>query len=431
MGILLLTGYISEPILMKDERIRLHHPPSRLEGQEFRLPPSKSLLNRRLVLHALTHTVRPELPDDLPEDSEILSHMLWHHGPEWHAGSGGTTFRFLSSYLAIQGARGMVTGTEGLCRRPVGPLVDALRLLGADIEYGAVSGHPPLRLLGFPKQHTSTVTLDVTQSSQFLSALLLVAPSLPQGLEVRFSGDPVSRPYVDMTIRLLREHGVACEMDPGAIRVAPGALVPLPLTMEADWTAASYAYALLALYPAGSHLVLPDLRLSGYQGDEALAQIMERFGVETAEIPGGIRIERVRDRQPDFLELDLGDHPDIAQTLAVLCALRGIPALFHGLSTLAIKETDRTTALAIELGKGKATFHPDWTGNPGSWRLEGQWTPPQTVIGTWEDHRMAMAFSLAAVKGAVILEDRTVVRKSFPAYWKVLGALGFGIDAPA
>lgn len=420
-------GSISESMRMMDNRIRIQFAPSRLDGQAYVLPPSKSLLNRRLVLHALNHRQPPVLPANLPEDSEILGRLLWHHGPEWYAGAGGTTFRFLASFLAIRGLKGRITGTPGLCRRPVAPLVEALRQLGVRVEYDGDEGHPPLRLMGFEQQKARSVTLDVTQSSQFLSALLLSAPALPLGLEVRLVGEPVSRPYMDMTTRLLREYGVACEVTPEAITVPPGKLCSIPLTLESDWTAASYAYALLALYPEGSSLELPQLQLSGYQGDEALARIMMQFGIETIEQPHGIRIERSREIQPAFLELDFSDNPDIAQTLAVLCALLGVPALFHGLGTLAIKETDRTAALAIELGKGKVRFSPE-SNTQGSWRLEGTWEATEETIGTWHDHRMAMAFSLAAVKNPMTLEDRTVVRKSFPSYWKCLNDLGFGIE---
>lgn len=417
-------------MFMKADRIQIQHAPARLSGQEYPLPPSKSLLNRKLVLHRLGHEQAPDLASDLPEDSEILYRMLWHGGSEWYAGAGGTTFRFLLSYLAIQGARGVITGTPSLCRRPVAPLVDALRRLGARIEYAGVEGHPPLRLLGFLEQKTRSLTLNVTQSSQFLSSLLLIAPALPLGLEVRFAGNPVSRPYLDMTIRILREQGVACEVTPESVAVHHGPVSTLALEVESDWTAASYAYTLLALYPTRSTLFLPALRLSGYQGDEALVGIMERFGVQTSELPSGIRIERVRDIQPPFLELDLRDQPDIAQTLAVLCALRGVPALFHGLETLAIKETDRTAALSVELAKGNVRFRPEEKGSPGSWRLEGNWKATEEAIGTWEDHRMAMAFSLMAVKGPVTLENPNVIRKSFPGYWKCLNDLGFELTVP-
>lgn len=405
-------------------------PPAQLREQAFWLPPSKSLLNRRLVLHALQSDTPPTLPPDLPEDTEILSRMLWHTGPEWHAGAGGTTFRFLASFLAIRGAHGIITGTPGLCRRPVGPLVDALRQLGVVVEYAGLEGYPPLRLNGFHSQKTAFISVDVSKSSQFLTALLLIAPALPTGLDVRLTGTPVSRPYIDMTLRLLREQGVTCTESPGVIRIEPGLPKVQPLTWEADWTAASYAYGLLALYPSGSSLILPGLHRSGYQGDEALVDIMTQFGIDTELIPDGIRIVRTRDNYPSSLEIDLNDHPDIAQTLAVLCGLLGIPAIFHGLSTLAIKETDRTQALSIELEKGKVEFRPikDKTGS--SWKLAGCWQIPHAPIGTWEDHRMAMAFSLTACRGPLTLEDGSVVRKSFPGYWKCLKILGFTMDGP-
>jgi len=392
-----------------------------------RLPPSKSLANRQLILQALSGVALPDPEPGLPEDVRRLIHLLNHPGPVWDAGAGGTTLRFLLAYLALQDRRGTLTGSARMLERPIGPLVEALNALGARVRYGEKTGYPPLILEGFSGQTSARVTLDASLSSQFASALLLSAAALPEGLELRFDGTVTSRPYLTMTLRLLREAGVVVTEDPDVIRVDPGGLRPFAMPVEADWTAASYPYALVALAPEGSMLFLPGLRASGWQGDQVLHEWMAPFGVESRFLPDGVQIRRVPRQLPERVDLDFRDHPDLAQTLVVLCASLGIPGRFRGLHTLAIKETDRTLALARELGKTGVQFLPEGNGQ-GGWTLEGRVAAPSETLCTWDDHRMAMALSLVSMKGSIRLDDGRVVVKSFPGWWEALAAIGFQVN---
>jgi 3-phosphoshikimate 1-carboxyvinyltransferase len=390
------------------------------------LPPSKSLANRQLILRALSGVTLPDPAPGLPEDVRLLIRLLGHPGPVWDAGAGGTTLRFLLAYLALQDRRGTVTGSARMLERPIGPLVEALNALGARVRYAGETGYPPLILEGFAGQAATRVTLDASLSSQFASALLLSAAALPEGLELRFDGAVTSRPYLTMTLRLLREAGVLVTEGPDVIRVDPGGLRPFAMPVEADWTAASYPYALVALAPEGSMLFLPGLRASGWQGDQVLHEWMAPFGVESRFLPDGVQIRRVPRQLPERVDLDFRDHPDLAQTLVVLCASLGIPGRFRGLHTLALKETDRTQALARELRKTGVQFMSGEEGEEG-WILAGRASAPAETLCTWDDHRMAMALSLVSMKGPIRLDDGRVVAKSFPGWWGALAAIGFQV----
>lgn len=407
----------------------LRAPQEPLNGA-FPLPWSKSLANRQLILHALSGGAAPTLPPDLPEDVALLAQLLWQETPPWDAGAGGTTFRFLTAALALQGKQGVITGTARMCDRPVGPLVEGLRALGARIRYVGREGYPPLQLEGCQGQMARRISVDPSLSSQFLTALLLTSPILPQGLDLHLQGAITSRPYLDMTLRLLEARGFSIRFSEERIQVAPHRPVPGALHMESDWTSASYAYAHLALAPKGSALFLPGLDLSGWQGDEILAEWMPAFGVRTTRLPDGIRIEKQFDHQPDHLDLDLRSSPDLAQTLVVLAAVLGIPGTFRGLHTLAIKETDRTAALARELAKAGVRFYPGTGNMAGAWLLEGQVTAFRETLDTHHDHRMAMALSLLAWRQEIAIARPDVVRKSFPGFWSSLRTNGFYISLP-
>lgn len=404
----------------------LHPHEGPLHGR-FPLPVSKSLANRLLILQALSGVAIGEPEPDLPGDVATLMRLLRHPGPVWDAGAGGTTLRFLTAWLALSDRRGTVTGSERMLARPIAPLVEALRQIGARIGYGGEEGFPPLVLEGFAGQVRDEVALDASMSSQYLSALLLCAPALPRGLTLHLPKGVTSRPYLHMTLRVLSEAGVRWEAQSDRIRILPGPVAQPAIPMESDWTAASYAYALMALAPAESELLLPGLRFSGLQGDQVIAEWMEAFGVVSQVTEGGVVIRRMERQLTGSLDLDFRDHPDLAQTMVVLCALLGIPGRFRGLHTLAIKETDRTAALAVELAVMGADFIPD-PGRSDKWVLTGKIMAAPRMIRTREDHRMAMAFSLCAMRVLVRLDDRQVTGKSFPAWWQVLQGLGFRIE---
>ncbi len=418
-------GCIFNVLTMTKPKTLLHiiAPEGMIQGT-FHLPVSKSLVNRQLILHALSGRSLSPLPAHLPDDVAMLASLLDHPGPVWDAGAGGTTFRFLLAFLALSGKKGTITGSDRLCKRPVGSLVEGLRQIGADIDYVGMEDFPPLLLKGFTHQQQNVITIDAATSSQFLTALLLVAPLLPNGLTLQWTGEPVSRPYLEMTLRVLTTYGVPFQYSPQRIHIDATPVLPHPFLLESDWTAASYAYSLVAMAPIGSYLDLPGLRLSGWQGDEILSQWMSGFGIETFVTAEGCRIVHSLDHSPSRLDLDMEDHPDLAQTLITLCAMKGIPGRFTGLQTLLIKETNRTAALQTELANGGVTFHEAET---GVWVLSGIWKPTHLPIGTYHDHRMAMSMSLASFSGEVTIAEPDVVTKSFPLYWKVLQDLGFGL----
>ncbi len=403
--------------------IRLSTPAGPLNGA-MPLPVSKSLANRLLVLRALEQRAAEVLPPDLPGDTARLAAMLRHPGPVWDAGEGGTTFRFLTALLAVRGDEGIITGSERMQERPVGPLVDALRTLGARIRYSGVPGYPPLRLEGFEEGPGGEVVIDSRFSSQFLTAILLITPLLTGRWVLRTPGGITSLPYAAMTLRLLREAGFDWRVSGDRWTLHRTSRHPVPMFWESDWTAASYAYAHLALAPAGSRLFLPGLRRSGWQGDEVLADWMAEFGVETRPQENGVVISRERTCRPERGDRDFTLHPDLAQTWVTLCGMHGTPGVFTGLHTLAIKETDRMAALQVELARAGLTLYPDGE----AWQLSGQPHPAHSPAGTWGDHRMAMAMSLLAWQGPVTIEHPEVVAKSFPTYWDGLRGLGFSVE---
>lgn len=364
---------------------------------------------------------------DLPEDVRQLARLLAHPGPVWDAGAGGTTLRFLTAYLAMNDRKGTVTGSARMQERPIAPLINALVQLGARIDYTGNQGCPPVQLHGFPRQAVAEVDLDPSSSSQFLTALLLAAPSLPQGATIHLTRPVTSRPYLDMTLAVLNHWGVRTIVQEQDIHVPPCKVLSRELVLEADWTAASYAYGLLALSPAGSRLQLPRLYFSGLQGDEVLATWMSDFGISSEPSEDGLTIRRVREIHPASIRMDMADNPDLAQTMVVLCALLGIEAEFSGLHTLRIKETDRTLALQMELKKVGVHFAP-LKDRADIWKLTGRAHPPAEAFATYHDHRMAMAFSLVATLTSCRIQDPSVVNKSFPAYWTQMNEIGFRIE---
>ncbi len=406
--------------------LQLQYPTGQIHGT-MQLPVSKSLVNRQLILAAQAGQI-PAMEDaSLPEDVRKLAHLLNHPGPVWDAGAGGTTLRFLTAYLALLGKDGIVTGSARMQMRPIAPLMQALEQLGVHYFYSGITGCPPILLSGFSGQKNTEITLNPATSSQYLTALLLASPLLPNGVTIHLTESITSKPYFEMTLAVLRHWGIRVVEDENKVSVAPQSIQPRTLVLEADWTAASYAYAILALGPMGSTLELPGLRRSGLQGDEILMEWMTAFGIDTMETTAGMTIRRTREVFPDVLHLDFSDSPDLAQTIIVLCAVLGCPGRFTGLHTLQVKETDRTAALQTELRKMGVEFLPDEVDGT-FWSLSGKADVGDTpVFATYHDHRMAMALSLCASAGLCRMADPDVVEKSFPNYWKELAGIGWKI----
>ncbi len=406
--------------------LTLRFPKGPISGT-IQLPLSKSLINRQLILAAQVDRLTIMTDPALPEDIRLLATLLHHPGPVWDAGAGGTTLRFLTAFLALSGRDGIVTGSPRMQQRPIAPLMNALDQLGVNYFYSGITGCPPILLNGFPGQKTNKIFLDPSSSSQFLTAILLASPLLAKGLTIHLTKPITSKPYFEMTIAVLQHWGIDIHILNNTISVAPQHVVPRDLVLEADWTAASYAYAILALSAKGSSLELPGLVQSGLQGDEVILDWMMKFGIETKAEPEGITIYRTSETVPDILRLDFSNTPDLAQTIVVLCAIHGVKGHFAGLHTLRIKETDRVVALQLELAKVGVRFEADSI-DQDTWHLSGKADIDSPEFATYHDHRMAMAFSLMSCGGEVKIQDPEVVKKSFPNYWKELVQVGFTVE---
>jgi len=396
----------------------------------IRLNGSKSISNRVLLIRALCETDFPIEYLSNAQDTVTMDALLRQSESVFDAGAAGTTYRFMTAFLALQEGTQELTGTERMKKRPIGLLVDALRQIGAQIEYLGEEGYPPLRL--YPPQMTEVnhITIPASVSSQYISALLMIGPKLPNGLELHLEGQIVSRPYIQMTLNLMAYFGVKAQWDGQVIRVPKASYQAKPFKVEADWSAASYYYA-MAAFAGEVQLELDGLFEESVQGDSALVQMMEDFGVQTTFTSTGIRLEKGEKDKPMF-EYDFIECPDLAQTIAVICGGLGKMGLFSGLQTLKIKETDRIAALKTELQKVEVFFvkaPPHFSKQSGVeyYLIEGKAKVSQPTFDTYEDHRMAMAFAPLAMLGEIQINEPDVVRKSYPAFWEDLEKLSFSI----
>ncbi|WP_256009523.1 3-phosphoshikimate 1-carboxyvinyltransferase [Desertivirga xinjiangensis] len=401
----------------------------------IQLTGSKSESNRALILNASSKgkvEVRNlSSADDTVTLNGILEGLRPVNGaavasvsevPTVNIGPAGTAMRFLTAYFATTGQEVILTGTERMKQRPIGILVDAVKQLGAEIEYVEKEGFPPLKFKPSFEQKTNKVSIKGNISSQFITALLLVAPSLPQGLELTIEGELTSSPYVQMTLAMLAEAGINHTWDGSVISIPAQAFQPSVITVEPDWSAASYWYAIAALSDK-SEINLPFLKQNSLQGDSRISNIMTSFGITTAFTDEGlVLVKSASEINGDFF--DLKDCPDLAQTVIVVSAALGHNATFTGLETLKIKETDRVAALQNELAKigvklieENELYHLD---------CSGLHFPDKITIKTYEDHRMAMAFAPLALKiNQLEIEEPEVVGKSYPSFWEDLRKAGF------
>ena len=397
--------------------------PTRLETT-VTLPASKSISNRALIIHALTGG--STLPQNLSDcdDTEVIIKALRDNPYEINIKAAGTAMRFMTAYLSVRaGDEHVLTGTERMKHRPIGILVDALRRLGADIEYAGDEGFPPLRIRG-RRLEGGLLEVPGNISSQYISALLLIAPMLERGLELRLTGDIISRPYIDLTLWTMREFGADAEWsDFETITVKPQPYSDRPYYIESDWSAASYWYEMVALSPDAEATVrLTGLMDGSKQGDSSVRYIFSLLGVKTvfdSKQPGEptmVTLRRSGHCVPR-LEYDFVNSPDLAQTFVVCCALLGVKFHFRGLSTLKIKETDRIEALKAEMRKlGYVVY--DQNDSELIWDGERCEPTADAGIDTYEDHRMALAFAPAALcQPALRINHPEVVTKSYPHYW--------------
>ena len=401
-------------------------PPANINAQ-IMLPASKSISNRALIINALANGTHPlENLSDCDDTQVMLRALQAQPGETIDIMAAGTAMRFLTAYLSVTPGDRIITGTQRMKQRPIGILVDALRELGANIEYVEKEGFPPLRIQGttLTKSH---ISLPGNISSQYISALLMIAPTLKNGLQVTLTGDIISRPYIDLTLQLMKDFGAqASWLNDHELKVEPQPYRSTPYYIEGDWSAASYWHEIVALSKDAT-ITLPSLFRKSYQGDSKMADQFAQLGARTSYKENGITIlkpKMVDISQAIHVNLDFTNQPDLAQTFVVTCALQNITFRFTGLQTLKIKETDRIAALICEMKKLGYVLHEAedsilyWNGE----RCERSYE----AIDTYEDHRMAMAFAPAClVLPDICINNPHVVSKSYPRYWDDLKAAGF------
>ncbi|WP_423130465.1 3-phosphoshikimate 1-carboxyvinyltransferase [Gaoshiqia sp. Z1-71] len=390
------------------------------------LPSSKSIANRALIMNALSYSPYEIQNLHNSDDTIVMQQVLNSNTNSFDIGHAGTAMRFLTAFLSQIVGEWTITGSERMKQRPIKLLVDALTELGAKIEYLGNEGYPPLRITGC-RLKGKVLELDGSVSSQYISALLMIAPTIQGGLTLRLKNKITSRPYITLTLDLMKQFGIQSVWKGNEIRINEQTYRPIPFTVEADWTAASYWYQLLALADEGQ-VELRNLQLNSLQGDSSMSSWFEPFGVESQDTGAGVILKKTALIQPKHLGLNFSENPDVAQTMAVLCVLKQIPFHFTGLETLKIKETDRISALQNELARLGAEVKEPRHGElswEGTFPFRKEETP---LIFTYHDHRMALAFAPAAMFGKIEIDDPMVITKSYPTYYDDLKQVGFEIS---
>lgn len=394
-----------------------------IEGTANLLPASKSISNRALIINALAgnHSQLHNLSD--ANDTQLMLRLVNSPEKTIDVEDAGTTMRFLTAFFAVNNQNKILTGTSRMKERPIGLLVDALRTLGASIAYLEKDGYPPLEIKGFSAQKTNTLSIRGDVSSQYISALMMVAPALPQGLTLNLLGKVGSRPYIEMTASIMKHFGATCELLSDKVIIPHQEYHSATYTVESDWSAASYWFALAALAEK-ANITLPRLSLQSLQGDSVIVSIMEKLGVHAVMKNDLLHLSQ--QESENEISWDFTHCPDLGQTVAVVCAAKGIRGNFTGLESLRIKETDRIAALQNELRKVGADLIEH---DSAHWTLVPSPTLPQSAsFATYKDHRMAMAFAPLATRMAVEIDKPEVVKKSYPNYWNDLKTCGISID---
>ena len=392
------------------------------------LPSSKSISNRALIINALSYNPYPLQNLSDSDDTVVMSAALNSNNTKFDIGHAGTAMRFLTAFLAKIVGEWEVTGSERMQQRPISILVDALNSLGAQIHYLKNEGFPPLKILG---SHLTgkTIELDGSVSSQYISALLLIAPTIENGLTLKLKGDITSRSYIGLTLKLMAKFGIEYRWEGNKITVPEQNYFPREFTVEADWSGASYWYEILSLCDSGE-ILLKNLQLDSLQGDSNIAGWFKQFGVFSSQEADGVLLTKSENIYPERLVHDFIENPDVAQTMACLCVAKKIPFHFSGLKTLKIKETDRISALQNELAKfgaklkGPAPGELAWDG-----KILSTLKKENPIIETYHDHRMALAFAPMALAGfSIQINHPLVVTKSYPGFWTDLQKVEFSVS---
>lgn len=397
-----------------------------LSDTSIKITGSKSESNRLLILQAIYPNLSLENVSQ-SDDTLILKNALSRSDAIIDVQHAGTAMRFLTAYFSICEGRSItLTGSDRMKKRPLGILVKALRDLGADINYEGVDGFPPLKING-RKIHQNKVSVDASESSQYISALMLIAPSLPYGLVISLEDRTTSAPYITMTLSLLNEIGVHCRYTANRIEIYPtDSISDCHITIESDWSSASYFYSAVALGEDIS-ISLKNFKKESRQGDSSLVSIFENLGVSTTfdVVNQVIRLSKNKSELPESLQIDLVDTPDLAQSIATTCFGLKVPCILTGLHTLRIKETNRLIGLKTQLEKlgAEVTITNDTISV-----LPNDNINSNCIIETFEDHRMAMAFAPLALKVPLHISNPTVVSKSFPTFWEDLQQVGISVQ---
>jgi len=399
--------------------------PVNIKNQAISLNSSKSESNRVLIINALGEENARIKNLSQARDTQTLIRLLNSTKPELDVLDAGTTMRFLTAYLSLKGDGHVLTGTERMKQRPIRLLVEALTAIGARIEYLEKEGFPPLRIYAIKDQKIDTISIPGNVSSQYISALLMIAPCLEMGLTIKLTEEIFSLPYIKMTLSLMKHFGVDHSwLDERTIIVQPQKYKSAEYTVEADWSGASYWYSIVAL-SNDVEITLKGLSEKSYQGDQAIYKIMDSLGVSTDFKNGGVLLKK-KGTNVDHLELDFRECPDLAQTVISVAAAKKVKLSMTGLESLKIKETDRIAALKNELFKlGADLIEKD----SHHWEL----VPPKSLnlhglsFQTYEDHRMAMALAPLSLLTPIKIEDPDVVKKSYPNFWEHLSRIGVAV----
>jgi 3-phosphoshikimate 1-carboxyvinyltransferase len=395
-----------------------------IEEVTIPLPSSKSESNRALIINMFANGVLHNLSE--ARDTQTMIRLLKSNSHDLDVLDAGTTMRFLLAYCALTNQKKILTGTARMCERPIGILVAALREIGAEIKYLHKDGFPPVVTLGFSQQKNSEISIKGDVSSQYISAIMMLAPTLPMGLTIKLKGKVASKPYIIMTLELMKKFGAVAEYnDENTIIIQASEYRAAQFSIESDWSGASYWFSMVAL-AENARIVLSGLKKDSLQGDNRIIEIMDSLGVESRFVDGGLQLTK-KDASSS-IRYDFSQCPDLGQTVAVVCAAKGIVGEFNGLESLKIKETDRIAALQNELKKIGATL----TEIDGKlWKLHPAASPVNTdsiTIETYDDHRMAMAFAPLATKTNIKIHEPGVVDKSYPSFWKHMQMAGFDLD---
>ena len=386
---------------------------------------SKSESNRLLLLKALFENLEIQNVSN-SDDSQYMLKALSTESTTVDIHHAGTAMRFLTAYFAtLEGSTILLTGSQRMQERPIKILVDALKDLGADIEYENQDGYPPLRITG-KKLLTDEVRMKANVSSQYISALVLMATKLENGLKLHLDGKITSVPYINMTLSLLEQIGVETSFEGQTINVKPYLETDSKtLTVESDWSSASYFYSIIALSPLGTQVRLSTYKKDSLQGDAVLKDIYKQMGVETTFEGSKIILKKINNTLPGSIDIDLANAPDIAQTIVVTCLGLQVQCRLTGLHTLKIKETDRLEALKSEIYKFGTDLNIT---NDSLSLLNPKPLESAAIVETYNDHRMAMAFAPLALLTSFSIKEAEVVSKSFPDFWKNLLELGLNIS---